>query len=109
MEQVRKRGEPDTNSDSGGKDTITSGLGTGGEIHSFYMAQLQCSYSSDVNTKASYNNMVLDVDNPGIQACIYRVTELSTHRWLLSKLQHMYIHSTAICVLVSDGVTYSEP
>ena len=33
MEQVRERGEPDTNSDSVEEDTITSGLGTGGEIH----------------------------------------------------------------------------
>ena len=33
MEQVRDRGEPDTNSDSVGEDTITSGLGTGRDIH----------------------------------------------------------------------------
>ena len=35
MEQVRERGEPDTNSDSGGEDTITSGLGTGREVHMY--------------------------------------------------------------------------
>ena len=49
MEQLRERGEPDTNSDSGGEDTITSGLGTGGEIHSYYMAQLQTALSESCN------------------------------------------------------------
>ena len=39
MEQVRERGEPDTNSDSGGEDTITSGLGTRGEIHTIHTQQ----------------------------------------------------------------------
>ena len=35
MEQVRERGEPDTNSNSAEEDTITSGLGTGeGDVHS---------------------------------------------------------------------------
>ena len=33
MEQVRERGEPDTNSDCVGGETVTSGLGTGGEIY----------------------------------------------------------------------------
>ena len=33
MEQARERGEPDTNSDCVGGETVTSGLGTGGEIY----------------------------------------------------------------------------
>ena len=33
MEQVRERGEPGTNCDSVEEDTITCGLGTGGEMH----------------------------------------------------------------------------
>ena len=49
MEQVRERGEPDTNSDSGGEDTITSGLGTVGEIHRFNMVQLQTALSESCN------------------------------------------------------------
>ena len=35
MEQVRERGEPDTNSDSAA-DTITTGLGTEGEIQHIF-------------------------------------------------------------------------
>ena len=36
MEQVKERGEPDTNTDSVEEDTITSGLGTEGTLTTTY-------------------------------------------------------------------------